>query len=99
MTPDERARAGGAVAERMKELELTTVQLAQKAGLDPGTVRSVITGRHWPTEATREKIAAALGWEVGDVARHAMSGHLSLEHLPTAALIEELCRRFDVDSS
>lgn len=99
MTPDERARAGGAVAERMKQLGLTTVQLAQKAGLDPGTVRSVIAGRRWPTEATREKIADALGWEVGDVARRAMSGHLALEQVPTAALIQELCRRFDVGVS
>jgi transcriptional regulator with XRE-family HTH domain len=94
MTPEERRRAGGAVAERMQELGLTAVQLAAKAGLDPSTVRAVLDGRRWPTERTRSRLAAALGWEVGEVARRALSGHVPLSEVPTERLLRELCRRF-----
>jgi transcriptional regulator with XRE-family HTH domain len=79
----------------MRELGLTAVQLAQKAGLDPSTVRAVIAGRRWPNEATRQKLAEALGWKLGDVARLAMACHVTLEQVPTADLVRELCRRFD----
>lgn len=79
----------------MKELGLTAVELARKAGVDPGTVRALVAGRRWPNEATQEKLADALGWNADHLTRLAVSRHVSLEEVPTAALVRELCRRFD----
>jgi transcriptional regulator with XRE-family HTH domain len=97
MTPEERRRAGGAVAERMKELGLTAPRLAEKARVDPTTVRALITGTRWPRDDTRERITAALDWPPEEISRRVLAGRVPLDDVATADLIRELCRRFDED--
>lgn len=81
----------------MKELGLTVAELAAKAGVDPGTVRGLITGRRWLREDTRERITTALGWPRGEIARRVWTGQIAIEQASTEDLIHELCRRFDVN--
>jgi DNA-binding XRE family transcriptional regulator len=51
-------------AER-KKAGLTQVELAEKAGLPQSHISRLEGGKHSPSRATLEKIAAALGVEVG----------------------------------
>jgi transcriptional regulator with XRE-family HTH domain len=96
LMPDEQRRAGRAVADRMAELGMSVAELAEKAGVDPTTVRAFLAGRRWPHASTRAKVARALGWKLGDAARAAFQEQ-SLAHIPTRELVRELCRRLDRD--
>lgn len=93
-TPAERERAGRAVAARIRELRTTPVEVARAARVDPRTVRALLHGTRWPTAATRENIAVALGWRPGDIVRHA-HGDPQLQSFTIRELLDELCRRVD----
>lgn len=94
MEPNEyRRRAGGAVAERMQELGLTTTQLAEKAGVDPTTVRAFINGTRMLRDETRCKLLTALGWGPNELARRAWA----LANFETGELVGELCSRLNQD--
>lgn len=96
MTHTERLRVGKVVAARMTELELSAAELARRARVDPTTVRALVNGARWPNPSTRQKLAAALGWDLGDTFRvAAMHGYLDLSTVSTKELLVELCRRFD----
>lgn len=93
MTPEERRRAGGAVAERMKELGLTAPRLAEKAGVNVSTVRALINGRRTLHDATRSAINTALDWPDEELARRVWAVPASLRDATTQDLAAELCRR------
>lgn len=98
MTPEERRRAGGAVAERMRELGLSVSELADKAGVDPTTVRALMAGTRWLRDDTRARIISALDWPPGEISRRVWAGRtVALAEAPTADLVRELCRRFAPD--
>lgn len=81
----------------MTELGLNAPQLAAKAGVHPGTVRALVSGKRWPHDATRDAIIAALGWAPGEISRRVWGGRIALEDVPTGDLIRELCRRYGED--
>ena len=91
MTPAERRRAAGVIRGRMAELDLTATELAEKADVSPSTIRRILKGQHSASDETRQRIAGALGWEVGEVLRR-MSG-VDLSAVPTELLLDELRAR------
>lgn len=92
MTPEEKRRAGRAVASRIAWLRTTVPAVARQAGVDPKTIRSLISGDTWPTARTRERINSALDWPRGELARRA-SDESGLATFETVQLLSELCRR------
>ena len=62
ITPEQRQRAGRAVAGRIAEMRSTPAAVARAAGVDPKTVRSLINGTHWPCDETQSRVEAVLRW-------------------------------------
>jgi transcriptional regulator with XRE-family HTH domain len=56
------------VRARRGELGLTQQQLADRAGVDTGTVSALERGVTWPWARNRAAIARALGWPSGSLA-------------------------------
>jgi transcriptional regulator with XRE-family HTH domain len=56
-----------AIASFMEAGGITTVQLAQAAGLDAKLVKAIVGGNYTPSPSERQRLAAALGVEVDDV--------------------------------
>lgn len=90
MTPEERARAGAAIAERMTELGLTVRTLADKADVSQPTVRYLLRGERWPYQETRAKLNDALDWPPGEIQRRAL---VSLENFTIVELLTEVLKR------
>ncbi len=67
MTSPAQVRVGQLVRSGRVALELSQEAFARKAGVDPGTVSSLETGKRWPRAAKRAKIARALGWDPDDL--------------------------------
>ena len=67
MTPEQRRRAGRAVAERIREMNATISAVARAARVDPGTLWGLIGGRTWPRDAIQTRIEEALGWDLGEI--------------------------------
>ena len=66
------------VAELCRERQMTAQSLADASGLDQSRVDAIAQGRWTPSPAERERIAAALGVTVQDIAW----GHLTpIQHL------------------
>lgn len=61
---------GGKIRELRKARDLTQEQLAELSGLPQSHVSRLESGRHAPSHATLEKIAAALKVEVGCIDPH-----------------------------
>jgi transcriptional regulator with XRE-family HTH domain len=51
--------------DRRGELELTQQQLAERAGVDTGTVSNLERAERWPQPRSRANIERALGWQSG----------------------------------
>jgi transcriptional regulator with XRE-family HTH domain len=66
--------AGAAVAAAAGERGWSQGQLAQRAGVDSGTLGDFMAGRRWPRNTTQFKIEQALGWRTGSIARIADGG-------------------------
>ncbi len=81
-----------AVANRIREQRLTAAKLARVAGVDPRTVRLLIDGRRWPTQATRDALCDALGWPRGEITRRS-DGRPELHEYTLAELLHEVSRR------
>jgi transcriptional regulator with XRE-family HTH domain len=60
------ARWNDAVVALIEEQGITQVELARVAGIHPDTVSHVVHGGHCSTE-TLEKLAAALGVDIGEL--------------------------------
>lgn len=88
-----RKLAGAAVGARLDELHLSAARVAHLAGVDPKTVRGLVTAESWPAAPTRTLIEEALGWPPGEIVRHAIAGDFSLAAYTTPELVAELCRR------
>jgi transcriptional regulator with XRE-family HTH domain len=56
-----------AIASFMEAGGITTVQLAEAAGLDAKLVKAIVGGNYTPGPSERQRLAAALGVEVDDV--------------------------------
>jgi transcriptional regulator with XRE-family HTH domain len=56
------------VADLCREQNLSVAELAQRSGLDDGRVAAIALGRWTPSPAERQKIAAALGVAVDQIA-------------------------------
>lgn len=94
MTPEQRLRAGRAVAARLAETQSTPPALARAAGVAPNTIRALIRGDRWPRPDTRERIVVALGWPRGELVRRALDGEVA--QLSTADLLLEVLRRVEL---
>lgn len=97
MNTEDRSRAGRAVAERITELHTTPAAVARKAGVSANTVRALVSGKRWPHQHTRERIALALGWRPGDLARRALDG--TLADLTILDLLLEAVRRLEAQEN
>lgn len=95
MTPEQRRRAGDAVAQRITEMRSSIPAVARKAGVDPTTVRSLVRGARWPNTSSRLRIADALEWPPGEIARRALVDVSDLAAYTTGELLAELTRRAD----
>jgi hypothetical protein len=56
------------VAEWMTDRHLTLDGLIEKSGLDKRVVTAIVDGRYTPSPAQRQRLAAALGVEVRQIA-------------------------------
>lgn len=93
MTPEQRKRAGQAVAERLDQLGMTVPQLAAAAQVHPSTIRALLHGARWPADRTRDRLTAALQWPRGEIARRAVQDSEPLSRFTALDLLEELYRR------
>ena len=64
-----RLAAGAQVRTARAEKGLSQADLAALAGVDPGTVSGLETGRRWPRAGQQIRIEKALGWESGRIER------------------------------
>lgn len=62
------ARAGAAVADRRRELELTQRGLARDKIINAGALIAFEKGRSWPHESTRARLEQVLQWPSGSIA-------------------------------
>jgi transcriptional regulator with XRE-family HTH domain len=67
MAPLDLERVGELVRTRRGVLGLTQQQLAEKAGIDTGTISSLELGQTWPWAKNRSRIDQALGWRPGSL--------------------------------
>jgi transcriptional regulator with XRE-family HTH domain len=79
---DRSRRLARYVAARRDALGLSQAALADQAGLDPKTVHTLETGKHWPVTKTRRALEPALGWTEGDFERIADGGFPATGPLP-----------------
>lgn len=97
MNAAQRERAGRAVAERMAELAITLTTAARAAGISTKTLRALVRGERWPTEAVQQRIEQVLRWPNGEIATRAVvgvpNGHL--DRVTDAELAAELLRRIE----
>lgn len=95
MTPEQRQRAGRAVADRIAEMAATLTTVARAADISPKTLRAVIQGQRWTTDAVQSRLEAVLRWREGEIAARAIRGGTNggLAALTDAELAAELLRR------
>lgn len=95
MTPEQRRRAGKAVEHRIAEMNATLTTVATAAAVSPKTIRSVINGEHWPTDAVQSGIESALRWREGELhARSVQDGtDGAIDALSDVQLAEALAAR------
>lgn len=95
MTPEQRRRAGRAVAERIAAMSATPTAIAHRAGVSPKTVTALIRGETWPTDAVQERLEAAMGWRPGALVVRSVRGGIdgALDALSDVELSAELTRR------
>jgi cyanate lyase len=66
------------VAEHCSQHGLSAADLISRSGLDPHRVQAILLGRWTPSPSERQKIAAALGLAIDDIAW----GHVTpIQHL------------------
>jgi predicted transcriptional regulator len=97
VTPEQRRRAGLAVAARLRELNKTVPEVARHAGISPSTIRSLINGEHWPNPRTVESVHRVLGWPDDELLRRALDGDTRLHGFRTIDLVREVCRRLEAE--
>ncbi len=66
------------VADLCRAQSLSLDQLVERSGLDQGRVEAILLGRWTPSPSERQRIAAAVGAEIDDIAW----GHVTpIQHL------------------
>lgn len=65
---ENRTRARAVVASQMARLRMSRADVADRAGIDPGTLGDFLDGRRWPKAPTQGKIEDALELESGTIA-------------------------------
>jgi transcriptional regulator with XRE-family HTH domain len=56
------------VADLCRDRNITVAELAQRSGLEDGRVLAIALGRWTPSPAERQKVAAALGVAIDEIA-------------------------------
>lgn len=76
----------------------TPTTIARAAGISPKTLRAIIHGDRWATDAVQSQLEAVLRWHEGELAVHAVGGGIdgSLDALTDVELSAELTRRLRV---
>lgn len=92
-TPEQRRRAGRAVAARIADLQTSVAEVARRAQIDPRTLRTLANGTRWPRAAVRARITDALHWPAGEITRRAIGGRPGLSDYTSRELLAELCDR------
>ena len=77
---------------RMNEMSVTVPKLAKSAGIDGGTIRSLLAGKRWPVRSTLQRLDRALGWSDGEITRRAQL-RPELYEFEAIELLAELYRR------
>jgi transcriptional regulator with XRE-family HTH domain len=72
---EDRRRAARYVRTQRGELGLSQESLAEQAGVNVKTVRSLERGERWPNAASRAKIERSLQWADGDLTRVIEGGY------------------------
>lgn len=95
VTPEQRRRAGAAVAARIAQLRATAAGTARSADIHPKTLRAIIRGDRWPTDTVQSQLERALRWHEGELAVHAVGARADglLDAFSDAELARELARR------
>jgi len=95
MTREQKERAGRAIAERVAEMQESMTAVAHAARIAPTTLRSIVRGKRWPTDAVQAQIEAALRWRPGEMTVRAVRTHadVTVAMLTDAELSAELTRR------
>lgn len=99
MNARQRQRAGQAVADRMTELAVTPTTVSRAAGISTKTLRALVRGERWPTDAVQQRVEHVLRWPSGEIATRAVLGArqgLLLGDLADVELAAELLRRLEV---
>lgn len=96
MTPEQRRRAGRAVAARIAEMNATPTSIARAAEVSAATVRALIKGTHWPTDHVQDQIEMALRWRRGEIHARSVGGDGQLDGFTDLQLAQELTRRIRV---
>jgi hypothetical protein len=84
------------VGQRIADLSLTFREVTRVAGIDPKTLRALITGARWPTAGVRARVESALAWPPGELLRLAgqrYGGHSPLADYSSVELLAELLAR------
>lgn len=95
VTPEQRQRAGRAVALRISDMGTTVTAVARAAGVAPNTVRAFMNGERWPHRDTRCRLNEALGWPEGEIQRRGIDGDGCLDEFTLLDLAREVCRRIE----
>lgn len=93
VTPEERRRAGRAVAERIERLGYTVPEVANASKIDARSLRALIAGQRWPTVAIRSRVEDAIEWPRGEILRQARDGLEALAVFTDAEIAAELLLR------
>lgn len=96
MNARQRQRAGQAVAARMAELAVTPTTVSRAAGISTKTLRALVRGERWPTEAVQLRVEQVLRWPSGEIATRAVTGRGGvLDGVADVDLAAELLRRLE----
>lgn len=72
----------------------TPTTIARAAGISPKTLRAIMNGDRWATDAVQSQLEAVLRWNRGELAVHAVgAGPNGVDGLTDVELAAELTRR------
>lgn len=97
MNARQKQRAGRAVSERITQMAATPTTVARAAGISPKTLRALIQGQRWPTDAVQRQIESVLRWRDGELVMRAVQGDVdrAMDIHTDSELAGELLRRLE----
>jgi transcriptional regulator with XRE-family HTH domain len=97
MNASQKQRAGRAVAQRIAQMNATPTTVARAAGISPKTLRALMQGERWPTDAVQQQIESVLRWRNGELVMRAVQGDIDrgMDIHTDTELAAELLRRLE----